>query len=92
MAGVQRRSVERDNLFQLADVQIGKDPSIHRIKVRNLSPRGLMGEAPLAVSSGTRLIVSLPELGEISGTVVWVQEPRFGMAFDDEVVELANRA
>lgn len=90
MAGLQRRSVERENLFQLADAQIGKDPAIHRIKVRNLSSRGLMGEAPMAVSSGTRLVVSLADVGEVSGTIVWVQDPRFGMAFDDELPKLGN--
>lgn len=85
MTGAQRRSLERESLFQLAEAQIGRDPANHRIKVRNLSPRGLMGEAPIQVSSGTRIVVALPDLGQVSGTIVWVQEPRFGMAFDDEL-------
>lgn len=91
MAGnVQRRSVERVNLFQLAEARIGRDPAKHTIKVRNLSPRGLMGEGPLPVASGTRLSIDLAEIGPVEGTVVWVQEPRFGVAFDEDVEQLAS--
>jgi hypothetical protein len=89
MIGLQRRSLERQDVVNLADVQIGRDPLQHRIKVRNLSARGLMGESALHVSSGTRLTIDLPEVGPVAGTVVWVQEPRFGVAFDDEVEPLA---
>ncbi|HSM54303.1 MAG TPA: PilZ domain-containing protein [Erythrobacter sp.] len=89
MTGQQRRSLERHDVVQLADVQIGRDPAQHRIKVRNVSARGLMGEGALHVSSGTRLTIDLPEVGPVAGTVVWVQEPRFGVAFDDEVELLA---
>ena len=89
MTGLQRRSLERHDTVQLADVQVGRDPAQHRIKVRNLSARGLMGEGALHVSSGTRLSIDLPDVGIVAGTVVWVQEPRFGVAFDDEVEPLA---
>jgi len=44
-----------------------------------------MGEGPFPLRSGTRLTISLPEQGDVAGTVVWVQEPRFGVAFDNEV-------
>lgn len=89
MTGVERRSLDRENLIQLAEAQVGRDPAHHRIKVRNLSARGLMGEGPLQVSSGTRLVLTLPEIGQVAGTVVWVQEPRFGVAFDD-VIEVLD--
>ena len=89
MTGLQRRSLEREDVHQLAAARIGRDPTLHRIKVRNLSARGLMGEGALHVTSGTRLAIELTELGTVEGTVVWVQEPRFGVAFDDEVDQLA---
>lgn len=88
MNGVQRRSVERESVFQLAEARVGRDPAQHRIKIRNLSPRGLMGEGPIQVANGTRLSIDLPEVGSVSGTVVWVQEPRFGVAFDEDVAQL----
>jgi hypothetical protein len=85
MASVQRRRAPREPVFHLADLRVGNQPTAHRVKVRNLSSQGLMGEGPVPVSSGTRLTVDLPKLGEVAGTVVWVQEPRFGVAFDEEV-------
>lgn len=85
MAIVQRRSVERHEIVQLADLRVGRDATPHRVKVRNLSSQGMMGEGAVPVSSGTRLTVELPEVGNVAGTVVWVQQPRFGVAFDEEV-------
>lgn len=89
MASVERRHQQRNDLYQVADARIGRDPAIHSIKVRNLSADGLMGEGAVNVASGTRLELDLPELGRVSGTVVWVHEPRFGVAFDDEVPSLS---
>lgn len=88
MSDVQRRSVERESVVQIASARIGRDPAEHRIKVRNISQRGLMGEGTLQVTSGTRLSIALPELGNLVGTVVWVQEPRFGVAFDEDLERL----
>ena len=89
MASVERRHQLRNDLCQVADARIGRDPAIHAIKIRNLSASGLMGECAVKVASGTRLELDLPELGRVSGTVVWVHEPRFGVAFDDEVPSLS---
>ena len=77
-----RRSEERADVVQLAQMRIGRRGDICPIKVRNLSSNGMMGEGSFQLHSGTRLTVELPEKGEVSGTVVWVQEPRFGVAFD----------
>ncbi len=70
---------------QHAQLRLGREPMQHPIKVRNISRNGVMGEGPLTIRSGTRLTISLPEQGDVAGTVVWVQEPRFGVAFDNEV-------
>lgn len=85
MASVQRRSESRTDVFQLADLRVGHQSSAHRVKVRNVSSKGMMGEGPVPLESGTRLTIELPELGQVAGTVVWVQQPRFGVAFDTEV-------
>ncbi len=89
MASVERRHNVRENLGQTAEVRIGRDPAMHSIRVRNLSSRGLMGEGPIKVANGTRLDLELSNIGRVSGIVVWVQEPRFGVAFDDEVGSLS---
>lgn len=90
MTSVERRDVERESTFQLADMRVGRDVTVHRVKVRNLSSAGMMGEGTVRVSSGTHITVELSDIGEVAGTVVWVQEPRFGVAFDREIDTSGN--
>lgn len=85
MAGVETRSVARDSLFLLADIRIEQGAEIHRVRVRNLSDGGMMGEGNLRVQRGHRLTVDLRNIGIVGGTVAWVQDNRFGIAFDEEI-------
>ena len=85
MAGVDTRSVSRDSLFLLANVQVEQRNEQHRVRVRNLSDGGMMGEGPASVSRGNRVVVSLRNVGSVHGTVAWVQDQRFGIAFDEEI-------
>lgn len=81
----ERRQEDRSSLFQLADLQIEQDPSNYRVKVRNLSSHGLMGEGSVKVVCGTRLTINLRNIGPVAGSVAWVQDNRFGVAFDEEI-------
>lgn len=85
MVQVERRQQDRTSSFQLADLQLEHDPSHYRVKVRNLSRTGLMGEGGVKVACGTRLTVNLGQIGAIAGSVAWVQDDRFGVAFDEEI-------
>ncbi len=85
MTGVETRSVARDSLFLLADIRIEQGAEIHRVRVRNLSDGGMMGEGHLRVQRGHRVSVELRNIGAVGGTVAWVQDSRFGVAFDEEV-------
>lgn len=85
MTGVETRSVARDSLFLLADIRVEQSVDTHRVRVRNLSDGGMMGEGPLRVQRGNRLAIELRNIGEIGGTVAWVQDNRFGVAFDEEI-------
>lgn len=85
MTGVETRSVARDSLFLLADVRIEQGAEVHRVRVRNLSDGGMMGEGYLRVQRGHRVSVELRNIGSVSGTVAWVQDSRFGVAFDEEI-------
>lgn len=93
MAGVETRSVERDSLFLMADVRLEGATQTERIKVRNLSSGGMMGEGEIAVavSRGSRIVVTLRNIGEIDGSVAWVQGNRFGVAFASEIDPKAPR-
>lgn len=86
MTGMETRSLARDSLFLLATVQIEQQSERHRVRVRNLSDGGMMAEgANVRVQRGNRVVVELRNVGEVQGSVAWVQDNRFGIAFDSEV-------
>lgn len=85
MTGVETRSVARDSLFLLADIRIEQEAEAHRVRVRNLSDGGMMAEGSLKVKRGHRVDVELRNIGSVPGTVAWVQDDRFGIAFDAEI-------
>lgn len=85
MTGVETRSVARDSLFLLADIRVEQSADVHRARVRNLSDGGMMGEGQLRVQRGHRLTIELRNIGVVNGTVAWVQDNRFGIAFDEEI-------
>lgn len=85
MSGVETRTVSRDSLFLLANIRVENDEEIHKVRVRNLSDGGMMGEGQLRVKRGNRLEVELRNIGKVEGQVAWVQDNRFGIAFDEEI-------
>lgn len=85
MTGVETRSVARDSLFLLADIRVEQGGEVFRARVRNLSDGGMMGEGQLRVQRGNRVEVDLRNIGVVNGTVAWVQDNRFGIAFDEEI-------
>jgi hypothetical protein len=64
----------------------------HRIKVRNLSAGGMMGEGPVRVSRGDPIEVNIRNIGWVAGSVAWVQDDRFGVAFGEEIDPKVARA
>jgi len=85
MAGNEQRQINRDSLFMLACLRLdGRDP-VRRVKIRNLSSGGLMAEGDMRVVSGTPLEIELRNVGWVGGTVAWVQDNRFGIAFNEEI-------
>lgn len=85
MSGNDNRQTARDSLFLMASLRIDGQKGEHRIKVRNLSAGGMMGEGPVRVRRGTLVEVDIRNIGWVRGTVAWVQENRFGVAFSDEI-------
>jgi hypothetical protein len=85
MTGVETRSVSRDSLFLLADIRIEQGAETHRVRVRNLSDGGMMAEGNLKVQRGHRVDVNFRNIGSVPGSVAWVQDDRFGIAFDEEI-------
>jgi hypothetical protein len=85
MSGVETRSLKRDSLFLLANVCLRDETEVHRVRVRNLSDGGMMAEGQIRVRRGDRLDIELRNVGKVGGSVAWVQDNRFGIAFDHEI-------
>jgi hypothetical protein len=79
------RQIPRDSLFVMAELRIDGGGGDHRVRVRNLSPGGLMAEGNVRVLLGQVIWINLRNLGWTEGSVAWVQENRFGVAFREEV-------
>ncbi len=81
MSAIDTRGVSRDSLFLMADISI-EGGEAGRVKVRNLSDTGMMGDGPVAVARGKQVTVELRNIGAVGGTVAWTRGNRFGIAFD----------
>ncbi len=86
------RQSRRDSLFLNAQLRIDGLDAVHRVKIRNLSARGLMAEGDVRVQRGAPVLVELRHIGWVEGTVAWKQDSRFGIAFLEEVDPLAARS
>lgn len=86
MSSVETRHVARDSLFLFADLVVEGQAEDARVKVRNLSAGGMMADGSgLVVARGDRVTVQLRNVGDVKGSVAWVQGNRFGIAFDAEI-------
>jgi hypothetical protein len=92
MTDNDHRQIERDSLFVMADLRVGGAEAEHRVKVRNLSAGGMMAEGDVTVQAGAALEVNIRNIGWVEGTVAWVQDDRFGIAFRDEIDPKVARA
>jgi len=86
------RSADRDSLFMQANVLIPGQQGPVTVRVRNLSPGGMLAEAAVrGLAQGVALEVELRNVGFVPGRVVWVGEGKFGIAFDHSVDPQAVR-
>lgn len=86
------RHIARDSLFLMADLRVDGLEGEHRIKVRNLSAGGMMGEGAVRVMRGAVVEVNIRNIGWVEGSIAWVQSNRFGVAFRDEIDPKVARA
>ena len=85
MDGSKNRQISRDSLFVMAEMRLDGEDGEHRIKLRNLSAGGMMGEGSVRVTRGAIIWVDIRNIGWTEGTVAWVQDNRFGVAFAEEI-------
>jgi hypothetical protein len=92
MGGSESRQIARDSLFVLAKLRVDGETGEHRIKMRNLSAGGMMAEGVIRAVRGMVVWVNLRNIGWVEGTIAWVQDCRFGIAFRDEIDPRMARA
>lgn len=92
MSDSGQRQIERDSLFVMADLRIDGIEGEQRIRVRNLSSGGLMAECQTPVHRGQLAWIQLRNVGWIEGSVAWVQDGRFGVAFREDIDPRVVRA
>ena len=84
------RGADRDSLFLQASLILpGANPVA--VRVRNLSPGGMLAEAKVNVAQGEAVEVDLRNVGPVAGRVIWAGEGKFGIAFDRPVAPQAVR-
>ena len=88
----ENRQVTRDSLFLMADLRVDGLDGEYRIKVRNLSAGGMMVEGPVHVVRGAVVDVNIRNVGWVEGSVAWVQDNRFGVAFREDIDPKLARA
>lgn len=83
---IPRRVWQRDHLFLSATIR--KDEGEGKpatVRVRNLSPIGLMADYTDVAAPGDAVVVSVRGIGSVAGMVSWVRRGRIGITFDAEV-------
>ena len=86
------RHIARDSLFVLADLRLVGVEGTHRVKIRNLSAGGLMAEGEVKALRGHLVQIDIRNIGWVEGSVAWVQDSRFGIAFREEIDPKIARA
>lgn len=85
------RGADRDSLFMQATLVLPGRPDPVTVRVRNLSPGGMLAESPVPVAQGATIEVDLRNVGRVPGRVIWAGEGKFGIAFDRSVDPQAVR-
>ena len=85
MSAVDTRHANRESMLLMASVAIEGQAEPVRVRVRNLSPTGMMAEGEFTVERGGRVTVELRNIGKIKGSIAWVHAERIGIAFDTEI-------
>lgn len=80
-----KRDANRDSLFLTANLRFQTGGEEGRVRVRNLSEGGLMAEAAIQATRGTRLEIELKNIGWITGKIAWIAEKKVGIAFDHPI-------
>ena len=85
------RGADRDSLFMQAGLILPGTSEPVTVRVRNLSPGGMLAEARLRIAQGQAVEVELRNVGLVAGRVIWAGDGKFGIAFDRAIDPQAVR-
>ena len=72
----------RDSLFLMARLRTPSLSETFSVRIRNLSPGGLMADFATPLERDTGIEVEVRGIGWVPGKVAWFAEGRTGIAFD----------
>jgi hypothetical protein len=78
------RSEPRDSMFLMAVMRRSGGADV-TVKVRNLSPGGMMAESPVNFTRGEAIEAELRGIGVVTGKIAWSAGGRVGVQFDTTV-------
>lgn len=78
-----KRTRKRDSLLLMASMRAAGDYAreTQPIRIRNLSPTGLMADSELDYDQGATVELDIRGVGLVEGEIVWVREGRMGITF-----------
>ena len=88
----KKRQAARDSLFLTTDVMVVGALKPVTVRVRNLSPGGMMIDGNAVFHEGAVVSAELRGIGSVSGKIAWLMEERAGVAFDKEIDPKEARA
>jgi len=81
----------RDSLFLMADMRVPGTKEVLPIRVRNLSPGGLMADFSDNLEQGSAIEFEVRGIGWVTGHVAWCAAGRIGVAFDRQIDPMLAR-
>jgi PilZ domain len=88
----KKRQGARDSLFLTTEVTVEGARKAVTVRVRNLSPGGMMIDGNAVFHEGAVVSANLRGIGSVSGKIAWIVEDRAGVSFDDEIDPKEARA
>ena len=80
-----RRTSPRHHVMLMREIQTEAMDAPVRIRVRDISLRGMMGEANIRMQEGERLVLRLSDGTAVAGAVQWVRGLSFGIIFESDL-------
>jgi hypothetical protein len=79
------RNAGRSSIFLGAQLVFPHSTQPASVRVRNISPGGMMVDFAVNVPIGEKVVADIKGVGPVYGKVVWVANGRIGIAFDREI-------